>query len=165
MCKKLSDFYFSKAFYLAKNANLTDAVIYASISLGLDAENTQSQILAGLCYYQLGNYAMAKYCFRHSPYYMDHMKDPISQKECELELIRQLTEKKQYKKAAHLLEKNTDKSICQFNYLGCLYAVLEEKDKAVNNFLKALNGDCKNTDALFYLRNMEQIKKKRWWII
>lgn len=165
MCEKLSDFYFLKALTLAKSANLTDAVMYASISLGLDNERTESRKLAGLCYYKLGNYTMAKYCFGDLPYYLNYMKEPISQKEHEMELIRQLTGKKHYKKAIQILEKNTDKSIGQFNYLGCLYAVMQKKEKAASNFSKALKGDTMNADALFYLRNMEQIKTKRWWTL
>lgn len=162
MFDELSDYYFLKALDLAKNADLSGAVWHASASMGINKEREDCRRLAGLCYYKLGNYTMAEYCFNNSEYYIENIKELISRKKELMSSIKELADKKHYKRAAKELEKVADKSINEYNYLGCLYAILHKKEKAIECFLEAYKEDKYNKDTLHYMGHIQFIKK-RWW--
>jgi len=165
MSEELFDFYFHKALEYAKGDDLTKAIQYVSISLGLDEENESAWRLAGLCYYALGNYTMAEQCFKYSPHYMEQAADSIFIKRAEMAQVKQLVDKMQYKKAIRILAADNDKSVLQWNYLGCLYGILRKKEKALTCFSEALRKDSGNLKTIFYLQNVQYMKEKRWWAL
>lgn len=55
--------YFSRALDSAKKSEISAALRFVSISLGLAPTDGKVWRLAGLCYYHLGNYEMARHCF------------------------------------------------------------------------------------------------------
>lgn len=183
MFDELSKYYFGKALALAINDDLSRAVQYAAASIGIssaafaspplnnetgmpelmDSENEEGRKLAGLCYYKLGNYVMAEYCFNNSSYYNENIKEMLSKKKEQMNNIKELAGKQQYKNAVKQLENDADKNVNEYNYLGCLYAVLHKKDKALMCFLEALKEDKSNKDAMNYIKNIQSIKKRWWW--
>jgi len=165
MSNELSDYYFLTALKAANNAELTKAIRHAAVSMGINRENDECRKLAGLCYYKLGNYIMAEYCFNNSSYYLDKIKDLLSEKKKLLDDIGQLVNNRQYKKAIRVLEEEKDKSVNEYNYLGCLYAAVCKHKKAAACFMEALKEDSTNEEALYYLKNIQIIKEKRWWNI
>lgn len=165
MRDELSSLYFRKALEAAKGDELTKAVRYAAVSLGVNQEKDESRKLAGLCYNRLGNYTMAEYCFNNSPYYIETVKDILEERKNKIKEVGRLVDRQQYKIAVKTLEKENDKNVNEYNYLGCLYAALQKKEKATACFLKALEVDNSNPDTLYYLKSIQYTKEKRWWRI
>lgn len=165
MRDEVASHYFRRALAAAKRGELTNATRYAAVSLGVNRENDDCRKLAGLCYYQLGNYTMAEYCFNNSPYYNEIIKDMLKEKRNAVNEVRKLVDTQQYKKAIKILEKIEAKNVNEHNYLGCIYAALQKKEKATACFLRALEEDTTNVDALRYLKSIQDMKEKRWWRI
>lgn len=163
MNRELSDYYFTKALAAARDDDLTKSISYSAISLGSNNANDNCRKLAGLCYYQLGNYIMTEYIFNHSEYYARNLKDRILEKSNKMNEAGQLARNRKYKKAIRLLENESDKSVNEYNYLGCLYVILHKKDKAAFCFLEALKIDSSHPDTLLYLKNIQKSSGKRWW--
>lgn len=164
MNSSLAEQYFSKALDSAKKSELSAALRFASLTLGLAPADEKAWRLAGLCYYQLGNYEMAQHCFGQLTKEREDWQTAILKKQEETKPAITLTRQGKYKKAAAYLAA-ADKTIGEWNYLGCLYAVLGQKDKAAGCFVTALKMDHSNADARDYLSGLEQRKKRRWWSI
>lgn len=163
MNRDLSDYYFTKALAASRDDNLTKAISYSAISLSLDNDNDNSRKLAGLCYYRLGNHMMVEYIFNRSEYYLENLEHWVLERKDKMNELRQLTNNLKYKKAIKLLRNEPDKSVNDYNYLGCLYAVLHKQEKALRYFLEALKMDNSNPDTLLYLKNMPGDRVKWWW--
>ena len=162
MNEQLVNGYFEKALATAKQGKLTKAIEYLGISLGLNPDHEPSKKLAGLCYYKLGNYGMVDNCFENSLYYQSKIKINMQKKQKELREVRKQIEQKRYKEAIKLLEKMEEKNVKEHNLHGCLYGTLGKKRKAIQCFFKALSLDSENKEALLYLKESQNIKKK-WW--
>lgn len=165
MISSLAEQYFSRALDSAGKAELSAALRFASITLGLAPADEKAWRLAGLCYYQLGNYKMAGYCIGQLAREREDWQAAIRKKQEEMQPVIALAGQGKYKKAAACLAAAADKTIGEWNYLGCLYAVLGREEKAAGCFVTALKMDRSNTDARDYLLGLEQMKKRRWWTI
>jgi len=163
MNRELSDYYFSKALDAARDDDLTKAISYSAISLGLNNDNDNSRKLSGLCYYRLGNYMMVESIFNRSEYYIKNLEHWVLEKKDKMNELSQLSKNLKYKKAIKRLRVDSDKSVSEYNYLGCLYAIMHKQDKAVHCFLEALKMDTSNSNTLLYLKNIQGDRVKRWW--
>lgn len=164
MNNSLAEQYFTRALDSAKRSEISAALRFASITLGLAPTDEKAWRLAGLCYYQLGNYEMAGYCFGQFTAEREDLQAAILKKQEEMKPTIALTRQGNYKKAAAYLAA-ADKTIGEWNYLGCLYAVLGQKEKAAECFTAVLRMDHGNANALDYLSALGQMKKRRWWQI
>lgn len=164
MNSSLAEQYFSRALDRAKKSELSAALRFASITLGLAPADEKAWRLAGLCYYQLGNYEMAERCFGQLTDERADWQAAILKKQEEMKPVITLARQGKFKKAAVYLAA-ADKTIGEWNYLGCLYAVLGQKEKAAKCFVTVLKMDHGNANALDYLSGLEQMKKRRWWLI
>ncbi|MGL6197341.1 MAG: hypothetical protein ACRC3H_00250 [Lachnospiraceae bacterium] len=164
MSNSLAEFFFAKALNCADESNLTAALRYSAIALGLMPTDEKKWRLAGLCYYQMGNYEMAGYCFGQLPNEREDWQAAVLKKMADMKTVTSLAEHGEYKKAVNFLAA-AEKTIGQWNYLGCLYAILGQKKKAADCFVTALMMDRGNVDALAYLSGLEQMKKRKWWQI
>lgn len=164
MSNSLAEFFFAKALNCANESELTAALRFSAIALGLTPTDEKKWQLAGLCYYQMGNYEMAGYCFGQLPNEREDWQAAVLKKQDEMKLVTSLAEHGDYKKAVNFLAA-ADKTIGQWSYLGCLYAILGQKKKAADCFVTVLKMDRSNVDALDYLSGLEQVKKRKWWQI
>lgn len=164
MNSSLADIYFARALWHAGNADLSAAICLAAAALGMAPQKENAWKLAGLCYYQLGNYNMADYCFQQLTDERARLLAETHVKQEEMRSVIALVKQGYYKKAAADLAA-ADKTIGQWNYLGCLYAVLQQKEKAAECFVAVLKKDHSNTCALKCLSGLEQLKKRKWWNI
>ena len=164
MNSSLLDIYFARALDHAENSNISAALRFASLALGMMPEDEKTWKLAGLCYYQLGNNKMTEFCFGQLSDEREELLAAVLRKQDEMKPAVGLAEQGDYKKAAAYLAA-VDKTIGQWNYLGCLYAVLGQREKAADCFVEALKMDHSNAFALNYLSGLDQIKKRKWWKI
>lgn len=162
MNHKLPERYFARALDQAEKSDVSAALRTVSSALGMLPEDERSWKLAGLCYYQLGNYAMAGYCFDRLTDEREEWQAAALLKQEEMNPVIALVEQGNYKKAAASLAA-ADKTIGEWNYLGCLYAVLGRREQAAECFTKVLAMDRSNAGAIKYLIGLDQMKKRKWW--
>lgn len=164
MNHKLPEIYFAMALDQAEKSDVSAALRTVSSALGMMPEDERFWKLAGLCYYQLGNYEMAGYCFGRITEEREEWQAAAHNKQDEMNPVIALAEQGNYKKAAASLSA-ADKTIGEWNYLGCLYAVLGRREQAADCFVKVLAMDRSNACALKYLSGLDQMKKRKWWQI
>lgn len=165
MNREWSNVYYHKALTSAQNAKLSSALRYTAIALGLEPADDRAWKLAGLCYYQLGQYGMAEHCLQQMTVPYAKWQSLFLEKQQEMNQVTNLVGQGVYKKAALYLA-GRDKTIGEWNYLGCLYMVLRQRKKAMDCFSAVLEMDHENEYARKYQSDLEQVKiRKRWWFI
>jgi len=155
MNEPLSDIYYQKGLALSMNGNLSQALKQVKLALAIHPEHVDAKQLEALCHYRLGFYG-------HLP--SSYLNDATLQsKHSKLQEVIDLAKARQHKKALKKLEQMEDKSVNEWNMLGCLYAHFKKKDKALASFSHALTLDQGNPDSLYFLRHAYEWLKRRWF--
>ena len=179
MQTELAPYYYNVALEYAQNGHLSKALELCAAAWGFSETNETPEIieatgatgtnqinkinrearkLAGLCYYSLGNYVMADYCFKGLEYYSEDIQKSVRQRLELINSVNALIEGGQYKKAFKILKGCPNKSAAEWNLLGRLYAVKKQKDKAVSCFAQAL--EINKDGAVEYIKYAGKIKKR-----
>ena len=165
MTSKLSAYYYNLGIVEATRNNLTNAANFLQKSVCYDSTNVNSWNLLGLCFYRIGKFPMAEYCWteslkngdtNHAMYYLDsignsEMKEAVS---CLSKAIR-LAKCGEYKQSLSILEENKQipliKSPQLINYMGILKYLSRNKLAAKADWKKAAQLDKSDIRPTTYL--------------
>ncbi len=169
MLKNLSDFYYNKGLQLAKDKSLGSAVQNLGKAVSYNGGNIEAWNLVGLCYYRLGMYKKAEYCWmfsvnkgsegnRASDYLID-LRNCLEETAPYFSQVDTLWRQKKYQQAARVLSEEIcsrfDASAGLLNLLGILLLLDGRVTGAVDCWTKVLSLDRSNIDAARYLKEVE----------
>jgi tetratricopeptide (TPR) repeat protein len=155
-------YYYNSALKYASDGHLSRALELCAVAWGIfEAEEVRK--LAGLCYFAIGNYTMADYCFSEIEYYNEKTQRSVKAKIEFADRIKQFIDSGKYRNAVKALRRQSKKSAAEFNMLGCLYARKNKKNKAMKCFARALKINKDGSEI--YVQSVKQTKKtkKRWF--
>lgn len=169
MFESLSRFFYNSGLRLAGENQISEAVQNLVKAVSYNSDNTEAWNLAGLCYYRLGKYKTAEYCWKQSVNKRregnaanDFLEDlRISQAETApyFSQVASLCQQRKYGYAAGIVSKEIctrfDLSVGLLNFLGVLRMLDGKTKEAVKCWTTVLNMDKSNADADLYLTNME----------
>ncbi|MCR4442861.1 MAG: hypothetical protein QHH10_11065 [Peptococcaceae bacterium] len=169
MFESLSRFYYNQGLRLARKDRVGAAVQNLAKAVSCDSENLEAWNLVGLCYYRLGKYKMAEYCWTRSVDirregnaagdYLADLRNALEETEPHFSEIAFLCRNEKYRQAAGTLSKEIcsrfDLSVGLLNCLGVLWALGGRTNAAVKCWTTVLSLDKSNTDARLYLAEME----------
>ena len=169
MFKSLSHFYFNKALQQARDEQISTAVQHLAKAVSYDRQNIEAWNLAGLCYYRLGKYKTAEFCWTRSinerpaengaNAYLADLTGSFEEAAPYFPQVAFLCEHKRYGEAAGIMSKNIcsrfDAATALLNYLGVLYVLDGKISRAVKCWRSVLAMDRTNTTALRYLEGIE----------
>ncbi len=169
MIESLSRFYYNKGLGLAREAHMSGAVQCLAQAVSYDRENTEAWNLAGLCYYRLGQYKTAEYCWTRSveqrpaankaAAYLEDLQGKLEEAAPYFSQVASLCEHKKYRQAAGILSKEIcsrfDLSAALLNYQGVLHVLDNKTGKAAKCWTTTLSIDKTNAPALRYLEAVE----------
>jgi len=165
MIDRLSSFYYNNGLSYACSHNVTLAVEWLKKSVCYNRRNTTAWNLLGLCFFRLGNFGMAEYCWIESvkngdpveaPRYLDNIKGVGSTGYSALKKALALSSTGRCKKALKILDEEVPdglkKSAALLNYTGILKYVAGRKKEAVSIWQEAAAMDVSNPQSNLYLR-------------
>lgn len=169
MTKNLSRFYYNLALQLAREDQLGPAVQNLAKAVSYDSDNIEVWNLAGLCYYRLGKYKTAEYCWTQSVNhhqeenpageYLADLKSNLEETGPYFSQVTSLCLHEKYRQAACILSKEIccrfDLSTGLLNFLGVLHILDGKTNAAVKCWTTVLSLDKSNTGAKLYLEDME----------
>jgi len=165
MGNKLSAFYYNRGLSLAREDRLSEAVHNLTKAAGYDTGNVNAWNLAGLCYYRLGKFATARYCWTQSLQarsednaaagYLADLNNALVETAPFFSEAASLCGSGQYGQAAGLVKQELcgrlGTAAALLNYLGILYKLAGQTGPALRSWLTVLELDKANSDALGYL--------------
>lgn len=169
MIENLSRFYYNQGLRQARERQIGTAVQSLTKSVSYDSGNIQAWNLAGLCYYRLGKYKTAQYCWKQSlqrqvagnaaAEYLADLSSDLEEAAPYFAMVASLSKNRKYKQAAAVLSKEIcsrfDSGTALLNYLGLLLALSGRISGAVKCWTTALSIDRSNAAAAQYLAAME----------
>ncbi|MEW6623618.1 MAG: tetratricopeptide repeat protein [Bacillota bacterium] len=170
MFRNLSCFYYNKGLRLAREDQLGPAVQSLTKAVAYNSDNIEAWNLAGLCYYRLGKYKTAEYCWtqsvnkRHEEnaagFYLADLRSTLEETGPSFSQVACLCRQEKYGQAAGILSREIcsrfDLSTGLLNFLGVLWALDGKTNKAVKCWTTVLSLDKSNADAMVYLDDMEK---------
>ena len=170
MFKNLARFYYNKGLRLAREDQIKPAVNNLIKAISYSSDFIEAWNLAGLCYYRLGNYETAKYCWVQSvnkPWkengasqYLADLRNDLEEADPYFSQVASLCRQEKYGEAAEVLDKEIcskfDLSTALLNLLGVLQVLDGKTYRAVKSWRTVLSFDKSNTDAPRYLADMEK---------
>lgn len=170
MLENLSRFYYNKGLRLAREDEIGPAVQNLTKAVSYNSDNIEAWNLAGLCYYRLGKYKTAEYCWTQSVNkrregnaasdYLADLMNTLEETGPYFSQIASLCQQEKYGQAAGILSKKIcsrfDLSIGLLNFLGVLQVLDGKINRAVKCWTTVLSLDKSNADARLYLEDMEK---------
>lgn len=159
----LYHFYYRRAYRAAASDDLSSAIRHAAVAAASNPEDKDARMLLCLIHYRLGDFAAARGALAGSGIERTDITDTLDSCEGTQEKINRLIDSGDTAAAIRLLCGIEDKSVRQYNMLGCLYMLRNKPAKARAVFLAALALDRKNEDALRFLSDACKTTRKEWW--
>jgi len=165
MTEQLSQVYYNRGLELARTACLKEAAASLMKAISYDTDNISAWNLAGLCYYRMGKYKTAGYCWAHSANrcreankaatYLADLKMALKETGPSFNRLSKLCADKKYRHAAKVLSKEIiprfDSSEDLLTMLGVLRLLEGKPGLAVECWEKALTVNKESPAALRYL--------------
>lgn len=179
MFEQLSRMYYNRGLELARAARLKEAVLSLIMAISYDRSNNYAWNLAGLCYYRMGKYTTAGYCWTTSinygqeankaADYLADLKTTLKETEPSFTQLNKLCAGKKYRHAAEVLSKEIiprfDRSDHLLTLLGILRVLEGKPGLAVECWEEALTVNKMSPDALRYLLAVKHKPGSRFeWI-
>ena len=162
MKDNLIDHLYTQGLRAAQDSDLKKACYYLNLVLKVDETHQFSRKLLGLCLFRKGNYEVSFQVISELKEDYLLLRDALTYKKAEFEKINRVVTLQKYKQALKVLGQIKEKSALEYNYEGCLYMILNKKNKARVSFEQALIIDRSNEEAWNYLNHLP-ISKKKWW--
>jgi len=180
MVDRLSSYYYNRGLYYVYDNNMAPALECLKKSVCCNRRNTTAWNLLGLCFYRLGRFGMAEYCWVESikngdpgdaSVYLDDLKADISAGYPFLGKVCELSAKGRYKEALKVLDEGVPeglkKTAAVLKYAGILKYITGKKDSAAKLWEKAAAMDKSDVQAFLYLhfaparrdKPVEKVKK------
>ena len=170
MFDNLSRFYFNEGLRLVREDQVGPAVQNLSRAVSFNSENIAAWNLAGLCYYRLGKFKTAEYCWSASVHkrreenpagdYLADLSSALKETASSFSQADCLCRQEKYSQASRILSKEIcsrfDLSTGLLNYLGVLQLLGGKTSAAVNCWRTVLSIDKSNTTAARYLADVEE---------
>jgi len=170
MFDNLSRFYFNKGLSLVREDQIGPALQNLDKAVSYNTDNIEAWNLAGLCYYRLGKYKTAEYCWTQSVNkrlegnaagaYLADLRGTLEETAPYFFQTSALCREERYGQAARIVSKEIcsrfDSSARLLNYLGVLQQLAGKTDLAVQCWTNVISLDKSNTDARLYLEDMEK---------
>ncbi len=169
MIESLSRYYYNRGLEEARARQIGAAAQNLAKAVSYDSGNIHAWNLAGLCYYRLGKYKTAEYCWTQSlqhhhegnaaANYKQDVSKNLEEARPYFSQLSTLCEEGKYRQAATVL----DQEICSrlgpgadlLNYLGVLLVLDKKINAAVKCWRTVLSMDRNNGAAGPYLAAME----------
>ncbi len=179
MTEQLFQGYYNRGLELARAACLKEAVSSLMKAISYDQDNIAAWNLAGLCYYRMGKYKTAGYCWAHSvnrnregnkaAAYLAELNQALKETSFSFNRLYKLCAEKNYRHAAAVLSKEImphfDSSEDLLTMLGVLKLLEGKPGMAVECWEKALAVNKRSAVALRYLDAVKQQPDYRFgWI-
>lgn len=169
MFESLSRFYYNKGLQQADGDDISAALKSLAKAVGYNSNNIEAWNLAGLCFYRLGKYKMAEYCWRQSlsksgednmaGAFLEDLESTLEETGRYFSEVANLCRERKYKKAADILAEEIcsrfDLSVDLLNLLGVLRLLEGKISRAEKCWQTVLSIDKANRDAQLYLKNIE----------
>lgn len=169
MFENLSLFYYNKGLQQARESRITAAAKILVKAVSYDRGNIQAWNLAGLCYYRLGEYKSAAYCWTQSlqqlpedntaAAYLADLQNALEETGPYFSRVASLCRQQKYRQAAGILSKEICSrfalSAALWNYLGIIRLLNGRTIAAVKCWQTALSIDKFNVAATRYLDGVE----------
>ncbi len=170
MTEQLSQVYYNQGLELARAACLQEAVSSLIKAISYDTDNISAWNLAGLCYYRIGKFKTAGYCWAHSANrsregnkataYLADLKVALKETGPSFKRLYKLCADRKYRKAAAVLSKEViprfDSSEDLLTMFGVLRLLEGKPGLAVECWEKALTVNKRSPAALRYLDAVKQ---------
>lgn len=170
MFKDLSFFYYNEGLRLAREDHIGPVVKNLAKAVSYNSDNIEAWNLVGLCYYRLGKYKSAEYCWIQSMNkrrernaaadYLANLTNSLAEADKYFSQVSSFCEQKKYGQAAEVLNKEICSRFGQsaglLNFLGVLRVLDGKTNAAVKCWRTVLSLDKSNTDAVRYLEDMEK---------
>lgn len=179
MIEQLSREYYNRGLELARAACLKEAVASLMKAISYDKDNIAAWNLAGLCYYRMGKYKTAGYCWTHSVNcnregnkaiaYLAALNSVLEETGFFFGRLSKLCAEREYGHAAEVLSKaimpRFDSAEDLLTMLGVLRLLEGKPGRAVECWEKALTVNKRSPAALRYLDAVRHKPAYRfWWI-
>lgn len=157
--------YYNKGLKLAKQKYISDAVQELKKAVSIDGAGTEGWDLLGLCYYRLGEYKNAEYCWSESlklkpegidaSRYLEEVSTLLNALAPVLSDIEELAAKRKFKRASSRFEKEIipffGPAAALFNFGGLLRYAVGDRREAIGFWKKTLELDRSNPQAVYYI--------------
>jgi tetratricopeptide (TPR) repeat protein len=169
MIESLSRFYYNQGLHQAREDRIGAAVQNLAKAVSYDSDNIEAWNLAGLCYYRLGKYKTAEYCWTLSVHkrpegnaagdYLADLRNTLEETGPYFSQVASLCGYEKYGQAAGILSKEIcsrfDLSAGLLNLLGVLRILNGKASAAVKCWTTVLSIDKSNAGAALYLAEVE----------
>ncbi|NLX90400.1 MAG: tetratricopeptide repeat protein [Firmicutes bacterium] len=169
MFENLSLFYYNKGLQQARESRISTAAKTLVKAVSYDRGNIQAWNLAGLCYYRLGEYKSAAYCWTQSlrqvpenngaTTYLADLQNALEETDPYFSRVLSLCRQQHYRQAAGILSKEICSrfalSAALWNYLGVIHLLSGRTNAAVKCWQTVLSIDKSNVAATRYLEAVE----------
>lgn len=169
MIESLSRFYYNQGLQQAREDRIGAAVQNLAKAVSYDSDNIEAWNLAGLCYYRLGKYKTAEYCWTRSVHkrregnaagdYLSDLRNTLEETGPYFSQVAALCGHKKYGQAAGILSKEIcsrfDLSAGLLNLLGVLRVLDGKTGAAVKCWTTVLSIDKSNAGAALYLSEIK----------
>jgi len=164
--EKLANSYYNRGLAWAQQNHISEATAELKKAVSLYPKHTTAWNLLGLCYYRLGLFKSAEYCWRESlqqaadmpneaKRYLEDLNTTLNHIRPVLKNIHDLIDQKHYRQAGRRWEEeiiNTlDPSVSLYNYGGILYYLGGNRPKALYLWQNALIMDLSNQQTTKYI--------------
>ncbi|MFO7953105.1 MAG: tetratricopeptide repeat protein [Bacillota bacterium] len=170
MTEHLSRIYYNRGLELAREDYPKEAVLNLRKAISYDPDNISAWNLTGLCYYRMGKFKTAGYCWAHSVNrnretnkatdYLVDLKAAFKETGPSFNRLYKLCADRKYHQAAKILNNEIiphfDASEDLLNMLGILRLLEGKPRMAMDCWEKALTVNKKSTAALCYLNEVKQ---------
>ncbi len=170
MFENLSHFYYNRGLELARQDKITAALRNLVKAVSYHSENISAWNLAGLCFYRLGSYKTAEYCWSQSVSrspqenaavcYLADLGLTLAETAPYFSQITSLCTQGKYGDAARLLKREIygrfDLSAGLLNYLGILHILDGRTGAAAECWQAALSIDNSGTATSLYLADIKK---------
>ncbi|MEW6242961.1 MAG: hypothetical protein AB1497_01570 [Bacillota bacterium] len=170
MIENLSRWYYNQGLLRARSDEISVAVRYLAKAVSYDSTNLEAWNLAGLCYYRLGSFKTAEFCWARSVSlcgegnpatgYLSDLRNALAESAPHFSAVTVLCERGEYARAAAVVEAELctrlGESAALLNYLGILYALGRKTSAALRCWTNALSVDKDNPDTARYLAAMQR---------
>ena len=169
MFENLSLYYYNKGLQQARESRISTAAKTLVKAVSYDRGNIQAWNLAGLCYYRLGEYKSAAYCWTQSlqqlpennraAAFLADLQNALEETDPYFSHVASLCRQQKYRQAAGILSKEICSrfalSAALWNYLGVIHLLSGRTTAAVKCWQTVLSIDKSNVAAARYLEAVE----------
>jgi len=170
MIENLSRWYYNQGLRRTRAGEISAAVRDLAKAVSYDGTNLAAWNLAGLCYYRLGSFRTAEFCWARSVSlcaegnpatgYLSDLRNALAESAPHFSTVAALCERGEHVRAAAVVEAELrtrlGESAMLLNYLGLLYALGRKTGAAFRCWIDALSIDKDNPDAARYLATIER---------